>query len=154
MYCILNFYHSNKKTSRLKGQINQLHLYLDKANGKYFTSIIWKHSSQGGPQHEFGEMIGLIVQCCATSLKSGHYSGTPEKAVRCGVESVWIFSFHPLIQRSLFGNPLGFIVLGNCLEVSFQSNISQSGLCSFTSKTWSENFPFVWDLITEHESFL
>lgn len=36
-------------------------------------SVIWKSSSQGGPQHEFGGMIGVIVQCCTSALKSGHY---------------------------------------------------------------------------------
>lgn len=64
------------------------------------------------------------------------------------------FSFHPPVQRSLFGNPLSFIVPGNRFEVSFQSNISPSSPCSFISKSQSENFPFVWDLITKHESFL
>lgn len=93
---------------------------------------------------------GIVLQ---RKREERNGTGAPEKAVRCGGESE-NFSFHPPIQRSLFGNPLCFIVPGNCFEVSFQSNISLSGPCSFISKSQSENFPFVWDLITKNESFL
>lgn len=111
---------------------------------------------------------GLVVNCeipvytvslhwdrFTTEGKEAKGTGAPKKAVRCGVESVLrFFPFIPSIQRSLFGNPLCFIVPGNCFEVSFQSNISLSGPCSFISKSRSENFPFVWDLVTKCESFL
>lgn len=48
-------------------------------------SIIWKSGSQGGPQHELGGMTGMIVLCCTSSPKSGHYTVFSGLVVNCEI---------------------------------------------------------------------
>lgn len=59
--------------------------------------LFGNHSSPGGPQLESGGIIGMIAQCCTSSLKSAHYMIFPGLAVNCEI---------PAYTASLHWDPL------------------------------------------------
>lgn len=124
-------------------------------------------SSQGGPQHGCNWSDSALYSF-SQNWTSYSFSRT--------CSQLWNLSLHSLFASGSFYIGKGkevtgtegvesvrevflpcmllcFIVRGNRCEVWFQSNIPLASPFSSVSKSQSENFPFVWDLITKHEPF-